>query len=59
MEEQQLSGQESEQVSEQQTEQKRYVPRPTWQIWGARIGLVVFLLFLVLYYLILFAGGGK
>ena len=25
-----------------------YVPRPAWQVWGARIGLVVFLLFVAL-----------
>ena len=29
-----------------------YVPRPKWQVWGARIGLVVFILFLIMYYAI-------
>ena len=24
-------------------EQKGYVPRPSWQIWAARIGLVIFI----------------
>ena len=24
-------------------EQEAYVPRPTWQVWAARIGLVVFI----------------
>ena len=26
-------------------EQEGYVPRPAWQVWTARIGLVLFLLF--------------
>ena len=31
-------------------EQEEYVPRPWWQVWGARIALVVFILGLILYY---------
>ena len=27
--------------------QEGYVPRPLWQVWGARIGLVLFILFVV------------
>mgnify|MGYP003319966285 FL=1 len=27
-----------------------YVPRPRWQVWGARLALVVFLVGLILYY---------
>ena len=38
-------------------EQERYVERPMWQVWGARVGLVVFLLFVV-YQIISIAGGG-
>ena len=38
-------------------EQEGYVPRPRWQVWLARVGLVVFLLFLILYYIIWFRGG--
>ena len=34
----------------QQIEDERYVPRPKWQVWAARIALVVFLIGLVLYY---------
>ena len=34
-----------------------YVPRPAWQVWGARVGLVLFILF-VIYQLIQIAGGG-
>ena len=33
-----------------------YVPRPAWQVWGARVGLVLFLLFVV-WQLMQIAGG--
>ena len=42
-----------------ETENQGYVPRPAWQVWGARIGLVIFFLFLVVYYLTMFLGGGR
>ena len=38
-------------------EQKGYVPRPSWQIWAARIGLVLFILLLIFYYLNIARGG--
>ena len=34
-----------------------YTPRPAWQVWGARIGLVFFLLF-VIYQIMSIATGG-
>lgn len=34
-----------------------YVPRPAWQVWAARIGLVLFLLVVAMYYINLFRGG--
>ncbi|MBQ8237100.1 MAG: hypothetical protein IJZ39_02980 [Oscillospiraceae bacterium] len=34
-----------------------YTPRPAWQVWGARIALVVFVLILIVYYANI-AGGG-
>lgn len=34
-----------------------YVPRPAWQVWGARIGLVLFILF-VIYQILIIARGG-
>ena len=40
-----------------ETQEEGYVPRPAWQIWGARVGLVLFLLFVV-WQLIQIAGGG-
>ena len=38
-------------------EQPQYTPRPAWQVWLARIGLVVFVGFLILYYIHFFRGG--
>lgn len=35
---------------EQEVEVEEYVPRPWWQVWGARIALVVFILGLIMYY---------
>ena len=52
MEDQREDMQKEEEIKES------YVPRPAWQVWGARIGLVIFIAFLVLYYLIYFNGGG-
>ena len=41
----------------EETQESGYTPRPAWQVWGARIGLVVFILFLVMYYALFFRGG--
>ena len=46
-----------EEAAEVQQEKPHYVPRPVWQVWGARIALLVFILGLILYYLNLFRGG--
>ncbi len=35
-----------------------YVPRPAWQVWAARIGLVLFIGF-VIYQFVSIAGGGR
>ena len=34
-----------------------YIPRPAWQVWGARIALVLFILMLIMYYVNLLRGG--
>ena len=34
-----------------------YVPRPVWQVWLARIGLVLFILFVIYQYLAISRGG--
>ncbi len=38
-------------------QEESYIPRPAWQVWGARVGLVCFILF-VIYQLLQIAGGG-
>lgn len=43
-----VNGMDEQQI--QQTEEQPYVPRPAWQVWAARVALVVFLIGLVLYY---------
>ncbi len=49
---------ESSGLQEQSSQQQeRYVPRPPWQVWGARIGLVLFILMLIMYYINMFRGG--
>ena len=32
----------------QNSQEKGYEPRPAWQVWGARIGLVLFILLVIL-----------
>jgi len=46
-----------EEQSELQEQPEAYVPRPAWQVWGARFALVLFILF-VIYQLLSIAGGG-
>ncbi len=41
----------------EQKQETGYTPRPAWQVWAARIGLAVFLIFLVMYYLNILRGG--
>ena len=38
-------------------EEEGYVQRPAWQVWGARIGLVIFLGFVALQILTIARGG--
>ena len=38
-------------------EEAGYVERPAWQVWGARIGLVIFIGFVIME-LLTIAGGG-
>ena len=39
-----------EQQIQQEVQEQPYVPRPWWQVWGARIALVIFFLGLIMYY---------
>lgn len=51
----QMPDEKLEQAPEEETPQ--YVPRPAWQVWSARIALVLFLLVILLYYLKIARGG--
>lgn len=42
---------------ENETEAQGYVPRPAWQVWAARVGVVLAIAF-VIYQLLAIAGGG-
>ena len=50
-----MDEQRNEEIKE--THETGYTPRPAWQVWAARIGLVVFLIFLVMYYMNILRGG--
>ena len=39
-----------EQNLQQNIPEEEYVRRPAWQVWGARIALVIFILGLIMYY---------
>ena len=63
-----MEKQETEQTEQQETPEEEtprqeqpkeaYVPRPAWQVWGARVALVVFILFLIMYYVNIMRGNG-
>ena len=46
-----------EEKQNSQPEQPTYVPRPKWQVWAARVGLVLFILFVIYQYLAIARGG--
>ena len=43
--------------NQEQKPQEGYVPRPLWQVWGARVGLVLFILFVIYQYVVIVRGG--
>ena len=40
-----------------QPEEETYVPRPKWQVWGARVALVLFIALILMYYINMMRGG--
>ena len=48
---------EEERIDTQISDEESYVPRPRWQVWGARIALVVFIAILIMYYINIARGG--
>ena len=37
--------------------QEEYTPRPKWQVWGARVGVVLLAALVILYYITIARGG--
>ena len=48
---------EDQQPEVTQTEQPVYHPRPAYQVWAARIGLIIVIVGVILYYLQIARGG--
>ena len=49
---------ENEEIQKPQPEEKpKYTPRPSWQVWAARIGLVIMIISIILYYIHIATGG--
>lgn len=48
---------EKEYFDDPSQEKPVYTPRPRWQVWAARVGLILFILMLILYYTQLLRGG--
>ena len=46
---------EHEELENQET--KGYTPRPTWQVWAARAGLVIMIISVAIYYWHIATGG--
>ena len=40
-----------------QERENEYAPRPSWQVWAARLALVLFLIVLFFYYRSILSGG--
>lgn len=49
-----------EEIPEEETQAEEtpaYVPRPMWQVWGARVCLVLFIALIILHYIKMMRGG--
>ena len=44
-------------MDHEEEKQAGYAPRPAWQVWCARVGLVVFILFVIYQYVCVLRGG--
>ena len=40
-----------------QPQEEPHTPRPAWQVWLARIGLVIFVAYVAMYYINILRGG--
>lgn len=41
----------------EEEQESGYTPRPKWQVWLARIGLVLFIFVVIMYYINIMRGG--
>ena len=41
----------------QQEDAPKYIPRPAWQVWGARVALVLFIAVIIMYMIKIARGG--
>lgn len=48
---------ESKETGTAAEKEEGYVPRPTWQVWGARIAFVLFLILVILQVISIARGG--
>ena len=48
---------ENTEITPEAQPEKPYIPRPGYQIWAARIGLVIVIIAVILYYLNIARGG--
>ena len=49
-----------EEIPEEETQAEEtpaYVPRPMWQVWMARVALVLFIALIIMYYINMMRGG--
>ena len=46
----------TEEITEEE-EKPVYTPRPKWQVWAARLGLVIMIIAVILYYMHIATGG--
>ena len=44
-------------IQPEDLEPEPYKPRPFWQVWGARIALVLFIIVVIMYYINIARGG--
>ena len=48
---------EKERIDTPEEEQEVYEPRPVWQVWAARVALVIFVVLIIMYYINISRGG--
>ena len=46
-----------EEINKPEQPEEVYTPRPAWQVWAARIGLVIMIICVALYYWHIASGG--